>query len=135
MDSILTIVLVCFWGVLCIWLAVAIVQGIAFVIYQKTDKIYLSISTRCKIEPLSMVLEYKGKKIDTAFAYTHHNGYYYVLGLNGVYKIGRTRMIKIQESDMSTSEKAIVDQMKVDCSTKISKNKGLLQLYLSRYGN
>ena len=131
MKTSLTIVLTCFFVLMNIWLLVAIIQGVLYAIYQKTDRIYLSVSARCYITGCYFTLEYKGKEIDKVFAYTKQKRYSYVLGLNGIYKIKGNRLETIDVSKLQMSEAAIIEQMKKESHARAMKDQALLQLYLA----
>ena len=131
MKTSLTIVLICFFALMNIWLLLAIVQGVLYAIYQKTDRIYISAFVRCYITGSYFTLECKGKEIDKVFAYTKHKGYSYVLGLNGIYKIKGTRLEMIDEAKLQIGEVAIIGQMKEESYARAMKDQALLQLYLA----
>lgn len=131
MKTSLAIILICFFMLMNIWLLVAIIQGLLYAIYQKTDRIYLSTSARCYITGCYFTLEYKGKEIDKAFAYTKQKRYCYVLGLNGIYKIKGNRLETIDVSNLQISEAVIIEQMKKESHARVLKDQALMQLYLA----
>ena len=131
MKLVLSIVLICFFALMSIWLFVAIVQGVMYIIYQRTDRIYLSRSARCHSKECYFTLEFNGEEIDKVFAYTKINKSYYVLGIDVIYKIKGNRLETVDVSSLQREEASIIKQMKKACYAKVIKDQELLQLFLA----
>lgn len=127
LNNILSIALISFLAVMIVLMICVIIQGIFYIIYQKTSRVHLSFFAYGFVEGLLFPLFYKGKQIDMALLYSKRKGYIYVLGLNGMYKIGRFKCNTLIETDLTEDEKILINEMKEDCKKKIITLKTMLQ--------
>lgn len=134
LKNTIAIALISFFAVMIVFMIVAIFQGIFYIIYQKTNRAHLSLFAYVSVEGFLFPLFYKGKQIDTAFLYSKRKGYIYVLGLNGMYKIGRFKCNTLLEIDLTEEEKILIKEMKEECKNKIVNFKTLVQSASQQYG-
>ena len=59
--------------------------------------------------------------------YYKHKGYYYILGMKNVYKMGRLKFIVLNEKNTNTFEKKIITQLKEESRKKVLEYNALLQ--------
>ena len=134
-KAIITAILVVFGVVMIVFMIVAIVRAIFYIIYQKSDKIHYSPFTYCELDAFSFSLFYKKKKIDTFIVYYKHKGFYYILGTQNIYKLGKSKLTVLNEDNTSESEKKIINNLKADAKCKISEYNQVLQGMLVKYGD
>lgn len=112
---------------------IAIAKCIFYIIYQKSDKRIFSPCSYCEIDSFTFSLYYKHKKIDSCIMYYKYRGYYYIVGANNIYKMGRFKCVVIDEENTNKSEKRIIERLKRDAKTKILKSGELWNDYYLRY--
>lgn len=119
--------------VMIIFMIIAIIRGIFYIIYQKSDKMFISPMTYCRLDAFSLSLIHKRKKIDSFIMYQKHKGYYYILGTKNIYKMGWFKLIVLDENNTNSFEKKIIAEMKKDCREKIVEYNTLLQNLALKY--
>lgn len=112
---------------------VAIIQCVFNIIYRKSNRVHLSLFAYCYAESFFCPLFYKGKQIDTALLYSKSKGYFYVIGIKGMYKFGRCKFKELLEGDLTADEKSLINQMKEECKNKIVKFEEILQSAFLKY--
>lgn len=133
MHAVLIVIISCFFVLMSVWLIVAIVQGIYYVIFQRTNKIHLSLFTRCEMQNLYYYLEHKGARVDVALAHTRYNGYYYVVGLKGIYKINFVKFIKVAEEDLQQNELVVVQQLRKESYARALEEQMIINCFCDQY--
>lgn len=135
MTEILAIVLVCFFSLMCCWLLVATIQKIVLIVFDCTGRLYLSPFIRCESSGKYFVIFQKKQYLDTVFGYCKYRGRKYFIGLAGVYRLQYFQLKKTDETDLSISEKLIIDHAKKSCTKRALSDRKILNTYISQYEN
>ena len=134
MKNILSVALVLFFVLLIVLTIIIAVQGIFYIIYQKSSRVHLSLLSYCYVNGFFFSLFYRGKQIDSALLFSKYKGHFYVLGIKGIYKFGRCRIKVLLDDDLTEYEKPLIADMKNECKIKLKKYEELLQLASLQYG-
>ena len=84
LELILSVIITCFFVLMIVFIIVAIIQGIYYIIYQRSNRVHLSFRAYCYMDCSFFSLHYKGKQIDTILIYSKYKCSFYALGLNGI---------------------------------------------------
>lgn len=133
MKDLLAFLISCFFLLMCFFLVILITKGIFYIIYQKSDKIHFSLFWYCNVEQSYFTLHYKKEKIDDIFVYGKYKGVYYLVGTDGIYKLKKYRINKIQKSELPEEEKNFINNMIKDRIDKILNTKEKLDSFLYKY--
>lgn len=134
LELILSVIITCFFVLMIVFIIVAIIQGIYYIIYQRSNRVHLSFRAYCYMDCSFFSLHYKGKQIDTILIYSKYKGSFYALGLNGIYKFGKGKCHVLIESDIEESEALLIEGMKETAKAKLGKYGDLIQAFSNQYG-
>lgn len=134
-KNILALVIITFGIVMIIFMCIAIISGIFYCIYQKSNKKYFNIFLHFSDEQLYFTLHYKKKKIDDIFVYGKYKGHYYFVGMNGIYKLKKLRINKIQENELQGDENNFIFFMIKERMGMMKNNKDVIDSFISKYGD
>ena len=133
MKELLAVLISCFFLLMCILLVILIIKGIFFIIYQKSDKIHFTLFLSCTVGQSYFTLNYKKRKIDDIFVYGKYKRVYYLVGIDGIYKIKKFRINKIQKNELQEGEKNFVNDMIKERIDKVLNAKELMDSFLYKY--
>lgn len=91
----------------------------------KSEKIYFSPLVGIKINGISYSLIYKRKEIDTCVIYQKYKGFYYMIGTKEIYKVGKGKIITIDQENIEGFEVSLIETLKRECKKKISEHQEL----------
>lgn len=91
----------------------------------KSEKIYFSPLVGIKINGISYSLIYKRKEIDTCVIYQKYKGFYYMIGTKEIYKVGKGKIITINQENIEGFEVSQIETLKRECKKKISEHQEL----------
>lgn len=112
-----------------------IIRMAFFLIFQKSDRIIFSPLAYCYVNAFSCLLIYKNKQVDTFMQYAKYKGYYYILGAKGIYKMGKLKLVQLDEDNLGKNEKSLINGMKEECKKNLLKYNELLQCMMLQYGD
>lgn len=124
-KTILTVASITFFAVMINFIIVAIIRSIFYMKYQKSEKIYFSPLVGIKINGISYFLIYKRKEIDTCVIYQKYKGFYYMIGTKGIYKVGKGKIITLDQENIKDFEVSIIETLKRECKKKINEHQEL----------
>lgn len=133
MEQILSVIITAFFVLMVVFVIVVILQGVFYIIYQKSDRRYLSFRTYCYTDSAFFSLYKKGEKVDTILLYSKHNGSFYALGENGFYKFRRGKY-QVMECGFSEDERILFEEMKEAARNKLIQYAEMIQSFSERYG-
>lgn len=97
--------------------------------YQKSEKIYFSPLVDIKINGISYSLIYKRKEIDTCVIYQKYKDFYYMIGTKEIYKVGKGKIITIDQENIEGFEVSLIETLKRECKKKIMNIKNYSTVY------
>lgn len=97
--------------------------------YQKSEKIYFSPLVGIKINGISYSLIYKRKEIDTCVIYQKYKGFSYMIGTKEIYKVGKEKIITIDQENIEGFEVSLIETLKRECKKKLVNIKNYSTVY------